>query len=173
MMSNLTQYPTANQKKTGNGNGLIRPISSRRQLKLLKWFVPVGLILLVILYEVGPSSWIYGQFGFGYHLLIEIILFGTVGPILVFVLIELLGRWIDEKETADLQAELITKAQNKEAGIREIGDDTIQVLFATSLLLSTLKSRKDELPAETVAYIDATEQELNNTIIRLRSELME
>jgi len=147
-------------------------IADRRKLKLLRWLIPVGLILLVVAYELGPSRWIYEGFGFTYHLVAEIVLFGTVGPILAFVLLDLLIRWIDEKETADLQAQLIAQANEKEVGVREIGDDTIQVLFATSLLLTTFKFKQSDLPAETVAQIEVTEQSLTDAIERLRSHLL-
>ena len=147
-------------------------IADRRKLKLLRWLIPVGLMVLVVAYELGPARWIYAGFGFNYHLLAEIVLFGTVGPVLALALLDLLGRWMDEKETADLQAQLIAQANEKEVGVREIGDDTIQVLFATSLLLTTFKFKQSDLPAETVAQIEVTEQSLTDAIERLRSHLL-
>ncbi len=147
-------------------------IADRRKLKRLRWLIPAGLMLVVVAYELGPSRWIYEGFGFTYHLAAEIVIFGTVGPILAFIMLELLGRWKDEKETADLQAQLIAQANEKEVGVREIGDDTIQVLFATSLLLTTFKFKQSDLPAETVAQIEVTEQSLTDAIERLRSHLL-
>ena len=133
---------------------------------------PPGLILLVVLYEVGPSRWVYDSFGFTYHLVAEIFLFGTVGPVLAFVLLELLGRWLEEKETAELQSDLLAKANEKELEVRQVGDDTIQVLFATSLLITTFKSEQSDLPPNTVAQIEVTEQALQESIQRLRSQLL-
>jgi len=144
----------------------------RRQLRILKWLIPTGLVLLVVAYELGPSRWIYDGFGFNYHLLVEIFLLGTVGPLLAFVLLELLGRWIDEKETADLQARLLANAGEKELKVRQLSDDTIQVLFATNLLITTIKSDGSKLPRNTVAQIEITEQALDEAIQRLRSHIL-
>jgi signal transduction histidine kinase len=144
----------------------------RRQLGLFKWLIPAGLMLLVIVYELGPARWLNDGLGFSYHLLVEIVLFGTLGPALAFVLLDLLGRWVDEKETADLQAKLLAEANEKEIIVRQVSDDTLQVLFATSLLIATMKSDHFDLPSETAAQIEATEQELQEAIDRLRFHLL-
>lgn len=151
---------------------LPKPNFFRRQLQTLKWLIPSGLVILVILYEIGPSRWTYQGWGFNIHLLVEIILFGTVGPLLAFVLMELLGRWMDEKETADYQARLLTQASEKESKVRQLNDDTIQVLFATSLLMNTIKSDGSNLPPATISQIETTERELSKSIKQLRSHLL-
>lgn len=147
--------------------------SFHQQLKVFKWLIPTGLMLLVVVYEVGPSRWIYEGFGFTYNLLIEILIFGTVGPALAFVLLELLGRWIDEKETADLQARLLAQANEKELEVRQLNDETLQVLFATSLLITTIKSDQNDLPLNTAIQIEVTEQALDEAMQRLRFHLMD
>jgi len=147
--------------------------SFRRQLRLLKWLIPAALILLVIAYEIGPSRWILESFGFRVHLVTEILLFGAVGPIVAFTLLELLGRWIDEKETADFQAELLAQANEKELEVRQTSDDTLQVLFATSLLIGSLKSDQSNLPSNTAKQIEITEEALNETMQRLYTQLMD
>ncbi len=144
----------------------------RHQLRILKWFIPFGLVVLVVAYELGLSRWTYEGLGFTYHLLAEILLFGTVGPLLAFVLLELLGRWIDEKETSDLQAHLLAQASEKELKVRQLNDDTLQLLFATSLLMTAIKSDGGNLPPDTVVQIEATEQALNESIKHLRSHLL-
>jgi signal transduction histidine kinase len=145
----------------------------RQQLRVFKWLIPLGLMMLVVVYEVGPSRWIFEAYGFNFHLLIEILIFGTVGPALAFVLIELLARWIDEKETADLQARLLEQANEKELEVRQLNDETLQVLFATSLLITTIKSDQSDLPLNTAAQIKATEQALGDAMQRLRAHLMD
>lgn len=144
----------------------------RRNLGLMKWLIPLGLVLLVIAYEVGPSRWVYENLGFTYHLVAEIFLFGTVGPVLVFVMLELFGRWIEEKETTELQSSLLAKANEKELAVRQISHDTIQVLFATSLLITTFKANQSDLQPNTAAQIEVTEQALQEAIQRLRSQVL-
>lgn len=144
----------------------------RRKLGLIKWLIPLGLVLLVIAYEVGPSRWVYDSLGFTFHLVAEIFLFGTVGPVLVFLLLEMLSRWIEEKETADFQANLLAKAKQKDREVRQFKDDTIQVLFATSLLIANIKSDGSNLPPNTIAQIEVTEKALNKSIEHLRFNLL-
>jgi hypothetical protein len=146
--------------------------SFRRQMRLLKWLVPAVMILLVVGYELGPSRWTYEGLGFNYHLLLEIIVFGTVGPLLAFAILELLGRWVDEKDTADLQAQLLTQANEKESQGRQLNDDTIQVLFATSLLMTTIKADGSDLSPATISHIEITEQALSESIKQLADHLL-
>jgi len=152
----------------------LRPslITFRRQLWLLRWLVPISLALVVIVYELIISRWTFQNWGFNNHLIVEIAVFGTVGPLLTFGLLELLGRWIQEKETADLQSRLLAKANEKEQKGRQINDTTIQVLFGTSLLMSTIKSEGSNLPVETIHQIEHTEAALKESIELLRTHLL-
>lgn len=155
------------------GHRLPMLTSFHQQLKVFKWLIPIGMMLLVVVYEVGPSRWTYESFGFTYHLLIEILIFGTVGPAFAFVLLELLGRWMDERETADLQARLLAQANEKDLKIRQLNDETLQVLFATSLLITNIKSDQTNLPFNTTTQLEVTERALGEAMQRLRSHLME
>ena len=146
--------------------------SFRRNLGLIKWLIPLGLVIVVIAYEVGPSSWVNDSLGFTYHLVIEIFLFGTVGPLLAFLLLELLNRWIEEKETADFQANLLAEAKRKDLEVRQLNDDTLQVLFATTMLIAKIKSDGSDLPSNTVVQIEVTEEALNESIKHLRIHLL-
>jgi hypothetical protein len=143
-----------------------------RRLRLLKWLIPLGLVLFVIFYELGPAHWIHERLGFDSHLLAEVIVFGTIGPGLAFLTLEMFGRWIGERETVDLQASLLASAREKEQEVRQVTDDTIQVLFATSLLITTFKAERPELPPKTMAQIEVTEQSLDEAIRRLRLKVL-
>ncbi len=148
------------------------PSIFRRNLGFIKWLIPLGLVLVVIAYEIGPSRWVYDSLGFNFHLVVEIFLFGTVGPVLAFLVLEMLGRWIEEKETADFQANLLAEAKQNDLKVRQLNDDTIQVLFATSLLLANIKSDGFNLPPNTVDQIEFTEKALNKSIEHLRFHLL-
>ncbi len=143
-----------------------------QKLGIIKWLVPLGLVLLVIAYEIGPSRWIYNMLGFDYHLVAEILLFGTVGPAVVFVLLEFLDRWIVEKEKAEIQAILLANAKKKELEVSQISDDTIQVLFGIGLLLTNFKSDQSGSSIITSNQIEVTEQALDEAIQRLKSQLL-
>jgi len=145
--------------------------SFQKKIRSMKWLIPLALVLFVVAYELGPSRWVYVRLGFTYHLVIEILLFGTVGPLLAFLVLELLYRWTTEKETAEFQANLLARAKEREVEGRRINDDTLQVLFATSLLLTAFKTDGSELPSSTSAQIEVTEQMLTDAIRRVSSHL--
>lgn len=142
-----------------------------QKLGLFRWLIPLGMVLLVVGYELGPARWIYYALGFNIHLLSEIILFGTVGPLLAFLLIELLDRWLVEKENAELRAKLLDLAKRKELEVSQLSDDTIQVLFAAGLLITNFKSEQYDPSLINTSQIEITEQALQDAIQRLRSQI--
>lgn len=143
------------------------------QTGILRWLIPLGLMFLVVAYEVGPARWIYDNWGFTPHLLAEIMIFGTVGPALAFVCLALLQRWLDERDTSDWQSQLLTKAHDHVNRGRQLSDETLQVLFAMGVLIAGFKSQRSELPPDTAVQIELTEQALDEAVERLRSHLME
>jgi hypothetical protein len=151
---------------------LIPPLATvRSRLRLLRWLVPVSLVILVIAYEFGPARWVYNRLGFPYHLLAEILVFATIGPIVVFLLLDFLWRWLDERDTSDYQAQLLAQVREDANRSRQLTDDSLQALFSVGTLLSICKSDCPDLPPEKIADIEATEQALNAAIQHLRSHL--
>jgi signal transduction histidine kinase len=144
----------------------------RRRLGLLQWLVPAGLLLLVVAYEVGPSRWIHDRMGNTYHFVAEILVYGTIGPVLAFILLDFLGRWLEERETSDLQAQVLARAREQARLHRQFSDDTLQALFAVSLRLTTLESNWPDLPPEAAAQLRETQAALNEAIQRLHTRLM-
>lgn len=144
----------------------------RGKMSRLRLLIPLGLVTLVVLYEIGPSRWIYFRSGFAVHLLVEILLFGTVGPALAFVILDIHQRWLEEKDTSDFQSQLLNRAhQDVEKG-RQLNDDAMQTLFSAGILISSLKSDQPDQSAERVAEIEATEEALDQAMQRLRSHLL-
>lgn len=148
-------------------------ISIRNRLGLLKWIIPTGLVLLVVVYEVGPARLLYIDLGFDYHILADILIFGTVGPFLTFVLMHFVGRWLEERETSDLQAQILVEARREAKNSRQLNDHTLQILFATGTLISTLKSVNANVPSEVDTQLSKIEQELDGAIRQLRSHLQD
>jgi signal transduction histidine kinase len=143
----------------------------RRRLGLLQWLVPAGLLLLVVAYEIGPSRWIHDRMGDTYHFVAEILVYGTVGPVLAFILLDFLGRWLEERETSDLQAQVLARAREQARLHRQLSDDTLQALFAVSLRLTTLESSWPDLPPEAAAQVRETQAALNQAIQQLNARL--
>lgn len=146
-------------------------IRFRRHFSLLRWLIPGTLMLLVIAYEAGPARWLHNWFGYPYHLLAEVLLFALVGPVLAFVLLDFLWRWLDERDTSDLQAQLLVQAREQTQRSHRLCDDALQALFAAGTLIATLKAAQLESSPELIVQTEAVEQELSQTIRYLRRHL--
>ena len=128
----------------------------REHLQLLSWVVPLTMLLLVVVYELGPSRWLFMSYGFEYHLLAELIIFATFGPALAFTLLHLLRRWLEERDTNELQAALLAQSRAEAEGSRQLNDDALQVLFAAGVLIDTLKSGNQALPPKLMGLVEET-----------------
>ena len=150
------------------------PIEARLQQRvgLLKWLIPVGLMFLVAVYEFGPAQWIYAQGGLKSQIVADVLIFGTVGPVLAFFALSLLEQWFEERETSDLQAEILADARRESERSRQLNDDAIQALFAASALISSLQSVQAEIPMEYVTQLRDTEAALDGAIRNLRLHLL-
>ena len=144
----------------------------RERIGLLKWLIPVGLMFLVTVYEFGPAQWIYAQGGLQSRTVADVLIFGTVGPLLAFFALSLLEQWFEERETSDLQAEILAHARKDAERSHQLNDDAIQVLFAASALISSLQSVHAEIPVEHVKQLRSTETALDGAIRNLRLHLL-
>jgi signal transduction histidine kinase len=143
-------------------------------LPLLSWIVPLAMFALVVGYEVGPSRWIHESLGYRYHLAAEILFYATLGPALAFAILKLLQRWLEERDTSDLQAHLLARTRAEAEGSRQLNDDALQVLFAAGVLIDMLKAGNgDTVPPDLRERIDQTEKALQEAVAQLRSHLLE
>lgn len=143
----------------------------RHRFGLLRWLLPLGLLLFVVAYEVGPSRWIHDNLGDAFHFAAEIVLYGTVGPILAFILLNFMDRWLEERETSELQAQVLAQAREQAKISHKLSDDTLQALFATSVLLAALESNP-ELPPEAAVQLREAQRALNHAIQQLQAHLL-
>ena len=143
----------------------------RRRLSVLRWLVPLGMFVLVVVYELGDAPWLDAQGGMLWHRLVDIVFFGLLGPALTAVALELLGRWIEERETSELQALALARAREQAQASRQLTDDTLQTLFAASTLLAALETHAAAMPPGTLERMLATHHELDQAISRLHRRL--
>ncbi len=76
----------------------------RRRVAVLRWTFPAALALSATLYQLGLARWVLDNYGDLAHFGVEIVFYGTAGPLLAFWVLTLIGRWFDEKERAEEQA---------------------------------------------------------------------
>lgn len=146
----------------------------QNHLQLLSWLVPLAMFVLVVGYEVGPSRWIHEGLGYYYHLAAELLFYATLGPALAFAVLKLLQRWLEERDTSDLQARLLARSRAEAEGSRQLNDDALQVLFAAGVLIDTLKAGNDDaLPPDLREQVNDTEQALQEAVAQLRSHLLQ
>ncbi len=110
--------------------------------------------------------------GVEFHYAVDILVYGTVGPVLAFLLLNVLGRWLDERETSELQAAILAQARERARRTQQLNDDTVQALFAASLLLHSAQSGLPEAPPDVSAQLRAADQSLDKAIHRLREHLL-
>ncbi|MBI3360643.1 MAG: PAS domain S-box protein [Chloroflexi bacterium] len=73
----------------------------RQRIATLRWALPVALGLLAVTYQIGPARWIHDYYSHAAHYASEIVLYGLVGPMAVFLAVAQVGRWLEEKERVE------------------------------------------------------------------------
>jgi hypothetical protein len=143
----------------------------RRRLSLLRWLVPALMLGLVLVYELGPARWLMLAGGYQWNLAGDLALYGLLGPVLTALLLELLGRWIEERETSELQALALARAREQAQASRQLTDDTLQTLFAASAVLTALEDQAADLPPVALKQLLDTHLALDQAISRLHRRL--
>ncbi|HET7087301.1 MAG TPA: ATP-binding protein [Anaerolineae bacterium] len=77
----------------------------RQRIAKLRWVLPLGFSALATLYQLLWARWVHDTYGDPAHFAIEILFYSTAGPLLAFWMLTLIGRWLDEKERAERQAQ--------------------------------------------------------------------
>jgi hypothetical protein len=139
----------------------------RQRLDLLRWLVPAGLLALVIVNELGLARWVHLQLGDVASVTLNILIYGSVGPVLAYFLLTFIGRWLEERETSALQSQALHQVRAQVQRSHDLTDDALQTLFATSMVLDTLTDRLPDLSPEAAARFREAEQAVNRAIEQL------
>lgn len=100
----------------------ISTINYDRRLTLLRWLVPISFSVVAIIYQLGPARWVHDTYGENIHYVVEILFFATVGPLLTFWSLSIVGKWLGEKELAEDQARM---SERRLAAITSASADAI------------------------------------------------
>jgi len=148
-------------------NWLLTPRYLRQRVARLRWLAPAGLLLLVIINELGLARWVEARLGNAASVSLNILIYGSVGPVLAYLLLTVVSRWLEERETSEAQAEALHRARALAEHNHGLTDDALQTLFATSLMLDTLARELPNLSAEAAAQYREAEQAVNRAIEQL------
>jgi len=101
---------------------MIKPITNlKRRIVFLRWALPLIFAISAAAYQLGPARWVHA-YNHSYHFAIEIMFYSTVGPLLAFWAITLIGRWLDQKEQAEMK---VRDSQQRLASITAASADAI------------------------------------------------
>ena len=94
----------------------------QRRLRHFRWAVPLGFFLVATIYQLVIADWVAGIWGHEIHLIIEILFYGTSGPLAAFWVLQLLDKWYREKEQAETSAR---RSERRLASIAAASADAI------------------------------------------------
>jgi PAS domain S-box-containing protein len=92
------------------------------RIKVIRWIIPIGLLILAVGYQFGPARWMHDNIGDDAHFLIEILFYGLVGPSIVYLAFNQIQQWLLEKDRAE---NIARTTQLKLASITEASADAI------------------------------------------------
>lgn len=142
-----------------------------KRIRILRVVLPLAVVLLVSLYVFGPARWIHSALGLEYHLMAELAVFGSLGPLFVFLMLDLIARWMEERETSELQAQVLEEARREAHQNRVLSDNALQAMFAASVHLASLRKQAPNLPPEASQALDDANRALGRAVKPLRNYL--
>lgn len=78
----------------------------KHRVAVLRWVLPISFAALAAVYEFGLARWVHDTFGDLIHFGVEVLFFGTAGPLLTFWALTLIHGWLDQKEQVERQAHI-------------------------------------------------------------------
>lgn len=76
----------------------------KQRIAILRWILPVILAIITILYQFWSAHLAHNYYSDTIHYAVEFLFYATIGPLLIFLALTRLSRWLDEKERAEKQA---------------------------------------------------------------------
>ena len=127
------------------------------RIRLLQWALPVGILFLVALNQLGPAHYVHEAYGEWAHYGLEILFYGTTGPLVMWFTLRAVRKWVEQKDQAEAEVyrlndelnqridertrvlQQIIKVQEDERKriARELHDDFAQMLTALTIHLET------------------------------------
>ena len=139
------------------------------RLRVMQWVVPVTIALLAAFLQIGPARYIHEQYGDFAHYGMEILLYATIGPIVMWFVLGLVRNWLELKE----QAEAEVYRLNIE--LQQRVEERTRELNAKAEALSAANERLQELDQLKSEFVSLVSHELRAPLTNVRGavELME
>ena len=105
---------------------LIRPLY--RSLRRLRYILPVTAFLLVVVHQTLAHTWLQSLPRFQ-HFLWQVLLYGTVGPLLIWLALGWLARWIREQDEAGAYLHTLYQMSRRAAAASEM-DQLVEIALS-------------------------------------------
>jgi len=143
----------------------MRPSSLAQRMRLLQWAMPLIIMIVATLFQLGPALYVHDNFGHDSHWGVEILFYGTVGPTVVWFVLRLIRHWLTEKEEAEaevyrLNTELQKRVEERTHELREKNE----ALAKANTDLQQLDRMKSE-------FVSLVSHELRAPLTNMRSAL--
>ena len=115
------------------------------RLRLLQWLLPVIIMAVAALYQLGPARFVHNNYGAWAHYWLEIIFYGTAGPVFLWLTFRVVRVWVEQKEEAEaevyrLNSELQQRVEERTQELKQKAD----ALETANLELQKLDQIKSE-----------------------------
>src|SRR3972149_4617004 len=143
----------------------MRPSSLAQRMRLLQWAMPLIIMIVATLFQLGPALYVHETLGHDSHWGVEILFYGTVGPTVVGFVLRLIRHWLTEKEEGEAEVyRLNTELQKRvEERTRELRKKN-EALAKANADLQQLDRMKSE-------FVSLVSHELRAPLTNMRSAL--
>jgi signal transduction histidine kinase len=139
------------------------------RLRLMHWTLPAVIALFAAVYQIGAARYVHEHYGDWAHYGMEVFLYGTMAPIIIWFVLGLVRTWVEQKEQAEaevyrLNIELQQRVEERTRELRVKAEE----LTAANERLQELDHLKSE-------FVSLVSHELRAPLTNVRSavELME
>jgi PAS domain S-box-containing protein len=112
----------------------------RQRITLMRWILTLAWIAGVTIYQLGFASWVHDRFSPGAHYFVEILFYGSIGPLLAFWFLGRIDSRLKEMEQVEKKAQSM---ERRLASITHISADAILSLDAAGQIVSWTPGAED------------------------------
>jgi signal transduction histidine kinase len=139
------------------------------RLRLMHWTLPAAIAILAAIYQIGLARFVHDTYGEWAHYGIEVFLYATIGPIVIWFVLGIVRTWVEQKE----QAEAEVYRLNIE--LQQRVEERTRELQSKAEALATANERLQELDRLKSEFVSLVSHELRAPLTNVRGaiELME
>lgn len=97
------------------------------RLRLFQRLLPLAVMVVAALYQLGPARLVHDRYGDWAHYWLEVLFFGTVGPLFLWITMRIVRGWVEQKEQAEaevyrLNSELQQRVEERTLELKKKAD---------------------------------------------------